>query len=183
MNSTRPSFRPLMPLVTGLPAVHPCPPIDLPQEQPPAAAITPCAMHHFFTDGSADPPDLKQDTVAGWAVSSRPLPGPLQNILRAETFALLQILREAVPCKVYCENATVCRHYEELLLEPYSLANWHTKADPDLWVHISQLLFAVGPGLVQLENVQASRPSQNMMHGFLRRVMARLIGTPNRSKR
>ena len=38
---------PLMTLVTGLPAVHPCPPIDLPQEPPPTAAITPYGMHHF----------------------------------------------------------------------------------------------------------------------------------------
>ena len=85
-----------------------------------------------------------------FVVSSGPLPGPLP-----ETFALLQILREAVPCKVYCDNATMCRYYQELLLEPFSLANWHTKADPDLWVHISELLFAVGPGLVQLEKVKA----------------------------
>ena len=145
---------PLTCLATGLPAVHPCPPIDLPMVQP-AISVTPQASYHFFTDGSADPPDLKQATIAGWAVvqgtatthnfsmvCSGPLPGPVQNILRAETYALLQILRQTVPCTVYCDNATVCQYFQDLLTEPFCLADWHTKADPDLWVEISQLLFA-----------------------------------------
>ena len=158
---------PLPCLATGLPAVHPCPPIDLPEVQS-GVIITPQNSYHFFTDGSADPPDLKQATTTGWAVvqgepgtrnfslvCSGPLPGPMQNILRAETYALLQVLRQAVPCTVYCDNATVCQYFRDLLSEPFSLANWHTKADPDLWLEMSQLLFAMGPGLVWVQKVKA----------------------------
>ena len=158
---------PLTCLATGLPAVHPCPPIDLPMVQP-TISVTPQAAYHFFTDGSADPPDLKQATIAGWAVvqgiatthnfslvCSGPLPGPVQNILRAETYALLQILRQTVPCTVYCDNATVCQYFQDLLTEPFCLADWHTKADPDLWVEISQLLFAAGPHLARVQKVKA----------------------------
>ena len=88
-------------------------------------------------------------------VCSGPLPGPMQNILRAETYALLQVLRQAVLCTVYCDNATVCQYFRDLLSEPFSLANWHTKADPDLWLEMSQLLFAMGPGLVWVQKVKA----------------------------
>ena len=73
----------------------------------------------------------------------------------AETYALRKVLRQAVPCTVYCDNATVCQYFRDLLSEPFSLANCHTKADPDLWLEMSQLLFAMGPGLVWVQKVKA----------------------------
>ena len=88
-------------------------------------------------------------------VCSEPLPGPMQDILRAETYALLQVHCQAVPRTVHCDNATVCQNWQELLTEPFSLANWHTRADPGFWVGISQLLFANGPGLVRVQKVKA----------------------------
>ena len=129
----------------------------------------PRGLLDIFTDGSPDPPDIEHLTLSAWAVvmsgdcpddnfhlvASGPVPGRWQNILLAETYALLVSLQLGASVTIHCDNSTVVHYFRKALRDPLDFKRWRNVPDKDLWIQILNWLVAGGPvrfGIVKVKS-------------------------------
>eukprot|EP00438_Fugacium_kawagutii_P004481 Skav232404 [mRNA] locus=scaffold1077:741915:746805:+ [translate_table: standard] len=104
---------------------------------------------HVFTDGSCDSPADEEEALASWAVvvadkgplSSGPLKGIQQNVLRAETTAVLNALLWIGPrtgeFHLWIDNQLVVDHLRQLLQQTEHPDEWEHS---DLWHRVDRQL-------------------------------------------
>ena len=121
----------------------------------------------LFTDGSASPTDLPNVRLSAWAVvranpngtmvdvASGPTPGPVHNILRAETFAALVALRSAVRVNLFIDNSTVVMHLCRLLTLGFDPFIWASGPDTDLWSALAAEIISRPPGMITVTKVRS----------------------------
>ena len=107
-------------------------------------------VKNVFTDGSCANPRDSEEALASWAVvwvegnivlTSSPLKGLSQTILRAEISAVLSAVRWACyhegELHIWCDNQTTVDHFREL---QQNLANFQDFEHTDLWSEIDLAL-------------------------------------------
>ena len=128
----------------------------------------PAGVLHIFTDGTCHTPALADERYAAWGFALIPvaqhaepvwtqsgvLPGLLQSVYRAETFALLMALRFAAmlqqPVHLWCDCAAAVGQFQRILDgEPLRLSHPHL----DLWRQIEIQVSALGRDRIQVTKV------------------------------
>ena len=105
-------------------------------------------------------------------VSSGITPGPLHNILRAETFALLQTPRLPTAADVYIDNSTVVYDANDILTHGFQMSKWEGRADGDLWSLIAAELISRPVGHAQVFNVTAHSSREHAVDCFQQWLVA-----------
>ena len=148
-----------------------------PYRPKPQPVLFPCKTS-FFTDGSADPSNLPNVRLSSWSVVqsetmgmvseviSGIMPGPLHNILRAETFALLQVLRLCCEADIYIDNSTVVLYANDMIRNGFRPALWESKADGDLWALIASELVLRSPDSIHVYKVKAHMAFEEAANSF-----------------
>ena len=139
----------------------------------------------FFTDGSANqanPPNIR---LSSWSVvhsdhmgrlthiSSGITRGLVHNILRAETFALYQVLRLANKPDVYVDNSTVVFYANEILTHGFHPSSWESRADGDLWPLIAAEMLSRPKDSIRVIKVKAHSSLEDAVDSFHQWLVAR----------
>ena len=101
-------------------------------------------------------------------VTSGLTPGPLHNILRAETFALLQVLRLCCEADIYIDNSAVVLYANDILRNGFRPAHWESKADGDLWTLTASELVSRPPNARHVFKVKAHVAFEEASDSFRR---------------
>ena len=165
-------------LVKGLPLFTrcsgiPCIPARLSLPQPPTPSPMWTSTAAVFTDGSAAPVDLPNARMSSWAVvkshplgemdlvAAGPTPGPVHNILRAETYAVLMALRAVTNVALYVDNSVVVHCLRLILERGFTYFDWESRPDCDLWAAIAAELISRPFGSVSVVKVKSHSRRQD----------------------
>ena len=107
-------------------------------------------------------------------VSSRITPGPMHNILRAETFALYQVLRLANKADVSIDNShsTAVFYANELPTHGFHLSSWEVRADGYLWSLIASEIVSRPKSSIRLLKIKAHTSLEDAVDSFRERLAA-----------
>ena len=96
----------------------------------------------------------------------RHYPGAVHNILRAETFALYQVLRFANRPDVYIDNSTVVFHANEVLTHGFHPSSWESRADGDLWSLVAAEMVSTPKDSIRVLKVKAHSSLEDAVDSF-----------------
>ena len=159
-------FLPTFTQCIGVPArSSPWVPLQWPQPPVPVSATQ---WSHIFTDGSASPPEFPGIRLSSWSVIachetgvqyfdiiSGLTPGYVHNIARAETYAILQALRQANKCVLYVDNQSVVNNLGKICLSGFNPLVWRGHPNFDLWLKIANIVVSRGPEAIHVIKVKS----------------------------
>ena len=133
----------------------------------------------FFTDGSANPPEVASVRTSTWslvhATSNPPqfhkvlaglTPGMVHTIARAETYAALHAIKLLPACDLYVDNQGVWLNILRINQSGYQPLAWKNHVNGDLWRGISQVIASKPSGAIRIFKVKSHGASHEAKDPF-----------------